>query len=465
MKKKFLILAMFILLMLAMIPSAMAACSHTCTWRITKSATCTTAGSKSYQCTKCNAVTKTATISPKGHAPTAATCTAAGKCSRCGAVTSNALGHTYSAATCTIGKKCTRCGASGGSALGHNPAWYTTKGSTCTETGTRVYKCTRCGYISKTESVAAKGHDWSSWKTTTTPTCYSAGKQERKCSRCSKTETQTLAAKPHTFKWVTTRNATCTQLGEKLYICTVCEYINGARETIPVLSHTFGSWFISKDPTCTKPGEKKRTCSQCKTSETRETPALGHDWAYTACNKPKTCTRDGCHETASLLDNDPVTHNPGYPYACNGNWVTYCVNCNRNLKVVPMKDYEFALFQNDNFAPPAQGRTGEEIEYTYRMNQFSDVIRNNYMSDATNTDIAFLAYIVKEDKSEADMEKLLSVVSVRNSALNPDQKKQAIIELGYDPSTADFYINPPSYVLDDDFYENIQWDIPNYKDP
>lgn len=138
MKKKLLVLMMLVLLTFALIPSVIAACSHTCTWQITKSSTCTETGSKSYKCTKCKTVTKTATTPAKGHKPSTASCINAGKCSRCGVITSNALGHNYTAATCITASTCTRCGAAAGPALGHT--WSI---ATCTT----AKKCTRCKKI------------------------------------------------------------------------------------------------------------------------------------------------------------------------------------------------------------------------------------------------------------------------------------------------------------------------------
>lgn len=49
--------------------------------------------------------------------------------------TISALGHNYSAATCTAAKKCSRCGKTEGSALGH-----TTGGTTCSRCGVLTFK-------------------------------------------------------------------------------------------------------------------------------------------------------------------------------------------------------------------------------------------------------------------------------------------------------------------------------------
>ena len=113
-------------------------CDHTYTGIITKKATCTETGVKTYTCTKCgdtyteilpvdkNIHTKIITSSAK-----AATCTEAGltegkKCSDCGTIlqpqtTINALGHSYD-------------------------NWTTTKAATVVAEGVQTRTCTRCGH-------------------------------------------------------------------------------------------------------------------------------------------------------------------------------------------------------------------------------------------------------------------------------------------------------------------------------
>lgn len=42
----------------------------------------------------------------------------------------------------------------------------------------------------------------------------------------------------------------------------------------------YGEWQVTKEPTCTEKGEETREClSGCEEDETREIPALGHDWS------------------------------------------------------------------------------------------------------------------------------------------------------------------------------------------
>ena len=66
------------------------------------------------------------------------------------------------------------------------------KQPTCTETGIREYKCTECQEISKTETIDALGHSWSTWDETTPATEYTTGIRTHTCMICHKKETQVI---------------------------------------------------------------------------------------------------------------------------------------------------------------------------------------------------------------------------------------------------------------------------------
>ncbi len=105
---------------------------------ITRAATCTTAGLKTYRCNACSGVDSTETIA--------------------------ALGHNYASATCTKAKTCTRCSATTGSALGHSYTSQTKKSGTCGKY--TQYTCSRCGYSYNSSTTYV--HLWVDNGTTTT---------------------------------------------------------------------------------------------------------------------------------------------------------------------------------------------------------------------------------------------------------------------------------------------------------
>ena len=59
----------------------------------------------------------------------------------------------------------------------------------------------------------------------------------------------------------------------------------------PCTEHDWGDWVETQAPTCTGKGVEKRTCAVCGETETRETDALGHD--YAAVVTAPTCTSQG----------------------------------------------------------------------------------------------------------------------------------------------------------------------------
>lgn len=79
-------------------------CEHTYTEVVTKEATCSEEGIKTFTCGKCND-TYTEPIPKAEHTYADATCTAPKTCSDCGVTQGDALGHSYKDG------KCTRCNA------------------------------------------------------------------------------------------------------------------------------------------------------------------------------------------------------------------------------------------------------------------------------------------------------------------------------------------------------------------
>ena len=96
---------------------------------------------------------------------------------------------------------------------------------TCTKTGVKQYTCTICSET-KTEEIAALGHDYSSdWTIDTAATCETVGSKSHHCTRCDskKDITEIPASGKHTWNnGVITKPATIAEEGVKTYTCTVC---------------------------------------------------------------------------------------------------------------------------------------------------------------------------------------------------------------------------------------------------
>ena len=159
------------------------------TWNsgvVTKAATETEKGVKTYTCTVCGA-TKTEEIpilehthkydqknTSSAYLKSAATCTAAAE-------------YYYS---CSCGEKGTSSFTSG-SALGHK---YTTKvtAPTCTAQGYTTHTCSRCGDSYKDTYVAAAGHKWNDGVVTQPATASSEGIKTYTCTVCGEKKTEKI---------------------------------------------------------------------------------------------------------------------------------------------------------------------------------------------------------------------------------------------------------------------------------
>ena len=106
---------------------------------VTKKATCTTDGTKTYTCSFCKA-TKKEVI--------------------------KATGHSYDAGVVT-------------------------KKATCTKAGVRTFTCKTCK-ATKTETIKATGHKWDAGKVTKKPTYTTAGVKTFTCKTCGATKTQSI---------------------------------------------------------------------------------------------------------------------------------------------------------------------------------------------------------------------------------------------------------------------------------
>ena len=274
--------------------------------KITKAATCTTAGTKTYTCTRCKK-TRTETIAATGHkavkdAAVAATCETTGKtegshCSVCGTVlkaqtTTVALGHNWDggkvtkAATCTTaGAKtytCTRCKkirTETIAATGHKAVKDAAVAATCETTGkTEGSHCSVCNTVIKAQTTtAALGHSWDSGKVTKAATCTAAGTKTYTCSRCKKTRTETIAATGHKAVKDAAVAATCETTGKtEGSHCSVCNTVIKAQTTTAALGHSWDSGKVTKAATCTTAGTKTYTCTRCKKTRTETIAAAGH---------------------------------------------------------------------------------------------------------------------------------------------------------------------------------------------
>lgn len=177
--------------------------------------------------------------------------------------------------------------------------------ATCIRPGNiEYYTCTGCDKlldkdgqeITEDIEIPALGHDFTGeWTVTKPATCTESGVKARKCSRCKETEKETIPATGHTEAEDAAVAATCTTAGKTAGShCLVCNTIIKAQEEIPATGHSFGKWEKVKAPICMGRGSVKRVCDICGYIEIKDIAANGHVWNtdYTVDKQP-TCTETG----------------------------------------------------------------------------------------------------------------------------------------------------------------------------
>lgn len=190
---------------------------------------------------------------------------------------------------------CTECGAT------HEHDWQEqtslAKSPTCTEKGSKTYKCSKCGET-KVEEIPATGHTWKIHQIAT-------NKSECKCSVCG-------ATKAHDLKVVSKDPATCTKKGIIHYVCKDCgKKVRDNDPDAPALghdwknqdgtcsrcnaqhTHNWGEWKTTTPADCTTEGEEVRQCNTCRFEETRTLAKTDHQWGEWNITTKPSCTTEG----------------------------------------------------------------------------------------------------------------------------------------------------------------------------
>ena len=178
----------------------------------------------------------------------------------------------------TVFYKCSACGATRTekiAALGHDLSRCDlVPDATCTQPGRAVGTCARCG-VKINEVIPAKGHDYSYADVRTEPTCTESGRYQGTCPRCNQDYNDIIPALGHDWgEWVVTQEPTYTTTGYRYHICARCNTRVG--EDIPKLhEHAWNAGVVTQKPTATEPGVKTFTCTICGATKTEAIPATG----------------------------------------------------------------------------------------------------------------------------------------------------------------------------------------------
>ena len=278
------------------------------TWdagKITKKATCTVNGTKTYTCTSCK-TTKTSNIAATGHTKElrnvkTATCAHAGY-----------TGDTYC-------KKCNKKLATGKTVARKAHTWNKgaiTTAATCTKKGVKTYTCTVCKGTKK-EDIPATGHRNKVLKNARQATCAKAGYTgDTYCKDCNAklSSGKTIAKKAHTWDaGKVTKKATCTVKGIKTYTCKICKATKTS--SIAATGHRHTELRNVKKATCGQEGYTGDTyCKDCKAKVSlgkviAKTP---HKNKIVKFAKESTCKSEGytgdifCYDCGSLIEEGTV---------------------------------------------------------------------------------------------------------------------------------------------------------------
>lgn len=259
---------------------------------VTKAATYTETGIKTFKCKECDE-TRTEEIPSLDKtyhikSVVAPTCTAEGYtiyiCDQDSALTekrdyTNALGHAWDTGTVTTA-------------------------ATCTTAGVKTYKCQNTGCTEmKTEEIPALGHKWDDGTVTKAPTCTEDGVKTFTClNDGSHTYTEPVPATGHAWdEGVVTKKPTYEEDGERTYTCQN-DKTHVHTEVIPALGYTFTETVVA--PTCTEDGYTLHTCNENSAKTYQDTPvaALGHQ--YKEVTTPATCGAPGSVDNVCERCND-----------------------------------------------------------------------------------------------------------------------------------------------------------------
>lgn len=241
---------------------------HSYTSKVTKQATCTAAGVRTYTC-KSGDSTYTKTIPATGHKNKVLKNARQATCAKAGYT-----GDTYC-------KDCNAKLSSGKTIAKKAHTWdagKVTKKATCTVKGTKTYTCTSCK-ATKTGSIAATGHRHTELRNVKKATCGQTGYTgDTYCKDCKAkiSSGKVIAKTPHKNKIVKfAKKTSCKSEGYTGDIyCNDCGSLIEEGSVIDKLKHVWDSGKVTVQPTAAKTGVRTYTCENCGATKKTTIPVL-----------------------------------------------------------------------------------------------------------------------------------------------------------------------------------------------
>jgi hypothetical protein len=173
---------------------------------------------------------------------------------------------------------------------------------TCTSEGYTIYECNEVpGLTYKGNFTDKTPHTYDEGVVTKEATIYEKGVKTFTCSACGDTYTEDIPMVEKTWHKGDTVAPTCTEQGYTVYICDQDATLTENRDFVDALDHDWGEGVVTKAATCTEDGVKTFTCQNDKShTYTEVIPATGHDYDDGVVTTKPTYTENGvktftCH--------------------------------------------------------------------------------------------------------------------------------------------------------------------------
>ena len=173
---------------------------------------------------------------------------------------------------------------------------------TCTSEGYTIYECNEVpGLTYKGDFTDKTPHTYDEGVVTKEATIYEKGVKTFTCSACGDTYTEDIPMVEKTWHKGDTVAPTCTEQGYTVYICDQDATLTENRDFVDALDHDWGEGVVTKAATCTEDGVKTFTCHNDKShTYTEVIPATGHDYDDGVVTTKPTYTENGvktftCH--------------------------------------------------------------------------------------------------------------------------------------------------------------------------
>lgn len=270
--------------------------------------TCTTEGSRSIHCAKCETVWASETIPATGHVPgqalveneLAAGCVGTGR--RTMAVYCEVCHELLSRVTETI------------PAAGHSFGEWQTVPSACGEP-LQMRICAVCG-LTETEGLDESAHRWQTdYTVDKAATCTEPGSRSIHCQDCGAVKSaRIIPVRGHAPGRSVQENritASCAEAGRynEVTYCTECGAVVSRWPVTTVgLGHDFGDWYALDTPGCNDSGVRARVCRDCGFIETEGLDPEGHNWLDTyTVDRAAGCDTEGsksihCKDCGAVKD-------------------------------------------------------------------------------------------------------------------------------------------------------------------